>query len=95
MSAVADEELRPELTFEIADLLRERRSRKVKPLCGPTEMEFLGDGDEVGQLPELHSVDGTAGVICGTSHGQGLAAPTGPSPCEAESEPKVLPVVES
>ena len=63
VSAVADEELRPKLTFEIADLLRERRSSKVKPLCGPTEMQFLGDRDEVGQLSELHTVDGRAAVI--------------------------------
>lgn len=68
MAAVADEELGPKLTFEIADLLRKRRSRKVKPLCGPTEMQFLGDGDEVGQLPEFHAVDGTAGVIGGSCH---------------------------
>ena len=60
MTSVADEELGPKLTFEIADLLRERRSGKVKPLCGPTEMQFLGNGDEVGHLPEFHAVDGTA-----------------------------------
>ena len=60
MSSVADEELGPKLTFEITDLLRERRSSKVKPLCGPTEMQFLGNGDEVGQLPEFHAVDSTA-----------------------------------
>ena len=61
MSAIADKELGPELTFEIADLLRERRSSKMKPLCGPTEMQLLGNGDEVPQLPEFHAVDGTAG----------------------------------
>jgi hypothetical protein len=60
VSAVANEELGPKLTFQIADLLRERRSSKVKPLCGPTEMQFLGNGDEVGQLPEFHAVDSTA-----------------------------------
>ena len=65
MSAVADEELGPKLTFEIADLLRERRSSEVKPLCSPTEMQFLGNGDEVSQLPEFHAIDGTAGVIGG------------------------------
>jgi hypothetical protein len=54
VSAVADEELGPKLTFEIADLLRERRSRKVKPLRGATEMQFLGDGDEVGRLSKFH-----------------------------------------
>jgi hypothetical protein len=60
VSAVADEELGPKLTLEIADLLRERRSSQVKALCGPTEMQFLGNGDEVGQLPEFHTVDRTA-----------------------------------
>jgi hypothetical protein len=62
MSAVADEELCSKLTFEIADLLRERRSSKVKALCGPTEMQLLGNGDEIGQLPEFHAADGTAGL---------------------------------
>jgi hypothetical protein len=37
----------------------------VKPLCSSPEMQFLGDGDEVGQLPEFHWVDRTAGVIGG------------------------------
>ena len=60
MSAVADEELGPKLTFETADLLRERGSSKVKTRRGPTEMQLLGNGDEVGQLPEFHAVDGTA-----------------------------------
>ncbi len=55
--AVADEELSPELAFEIADLLRQRRSGEVKPLCRPTEVQLLSDSDEVGQLPELHPVD--------------------------------------
>ncbi len=60
MSAVADEELGSKLTFEIADLLRERRSSKVKPFSSSAEMQFLGNGDEVGQLPEFHMVDGTS-----------------------------------
>ena len=63
MSAVADEELNPELTFEIADLLRERRSGEMKPLCGPPEMQFFGNGDEVGQLSKFHAIDRRAGVI--------------------------------
>jgi hypothetical protein len=54
MSAVPNEELGPELTFEIADLLREGRSGEVEPLCGATEMQFLGDGDKVAQLPKFH-----------------------------------------
>ena len=68
MSAVADEKLGPKLTFEIADLLRERRSGKVKPLCRPTEMQFLGNGDEVGQLPEFHAVDGTLTWVIGGAY---------------------------
>ncbi len=60
MASVADQELCPKLTFEVADLLRQRRSREVKPFGGPTEMQFLGNGDEVGQLPEFHAGDGTA-----------------------------------
>jgi len=60
MTPIADQELRPELTFEVADLLRQRRSSDVKPFCRPTEMQLLGNSDEVVQLPELHAADGTA-----------------------------------
>jgi hypothetical protein len=28
----------------------------VQPLCGTAEVQFLGDGDEVAQLPQLHPV---------------------------------------
>src|ERR1700686_4040053 len=76
-SGVAHEELGPKLTFEIADLLRERRSSKVKPLCRPTEMQFLGNGDEVGQLSEFHAVDGRAAVIGGAY--QSLVRSRGPN----------------
>ena len=58
--AVADEKLGAKLAFEVADLLRERGSSQVQPLGGPTEMQFLGHGDEVGQLPQFHPADGTA-----------------------------------
>ena len=67
MSAVADEELGAQLAFEVADLLGERRSSEVEPLCGSPEVQFLGDGDEVGQLPELHPIDATAVVIGGAA----------------------------
>ena len=60
MSAVPDEKLSPELTFEIADLLRQRRSRNVKPIRGPTKMQFLGNRDEVAQLSEFHAIERTA-----------------------------------
>jgi hypothetical protein len=84
------------LTFEIADLLRERRSSEVKPLGGPTEMQLLGNGDEVGQLSELHAVDGRAAVRGGAyqslviSRGPNTRASvdseTGPSRCDAKDE---------
>jgi hypothetical protein len=34
----------------------------MKPLSRPTEMQFLGDGNEVGELPEFHAVDATAAL---------------------------------
>ena len=60
VSAVADEQLSPELTFKVADLLRQRRSRNVQPLRGPTEVQLLGNRDEVAQLSEFHAIDRTA-----------------------------------
>jgi len=63
VAAVADEELSSKLTFEVADLLRERRSGKVKPFRGPTEMQFFGNGDEVRQLSKFHAVDGIADLL--------------------------------
>ena len=67
MSAVADEKLSPEFTFEIADLLRQRRPRNVKPLSGPTEMQFLGNRDEITQLSELHAIDRTGLFVIGNA----------------------------
>ena len=54
MPAVSDKELGPELALKIAYLIGERRSGNVKSLSRPTEMQLLGDGDEVGELPKLH-----------------------------------------
>jgi hypothetical protein len=51
VAAVANQELGAELAFKVADLLRQRRSGKMKPRCGSAEMEFLGNSDEVGELP--------------------------------------------
>jgi hypothetical protein len=65
VSAVAHEKLSPELTFEIADLLRQRRTRNVEPLGGPTEMQVLGNRDEVAQLSEFHAMDRTAPRVIG------------------------------
>jgi hypothetical protein len=50
--AVADEKVRPQFTFEIADLLRERRSDKAKGLCGrPTRDVTAGQSGEVTGQP--------------------------------------------
>ena len=67
--AVADEELSSKLTFEIGDLLRERRSSNVKPLRGPTKVQFLGNRDEICQLSKFHAADPTAAADSrGLSH---------------------------
>jgi hypothetical protein len=60
--AVSDKELAPELALKIAYLIRERRSGNVKSLCRPTEMQLLGDGYEVSELPKLHAIDASAAV---------------------------------
>jgi hypothetical protein len=60
VSAVADKELSAKLTFEATDLLGKRRPREVQPLCSATEVQLLGNCDEVGQLPEFHPVNGRA-----------------------------------
>jgi hypothetical protein len=50
----AVEELDPELLLEFAHLLAYCRLRDVKALRCPAEVQFLGDGDEVPQMPKLH-----------------------------------------
>src|SRR5207244_8067242 len=41
--------------LEVADLLGERRLRDAQPTCRPEEAPYLGDRDEVPQVPEFHS----------------------------------------
>src|SRR5690349_5104509 len=36
------------------DLLAERRLRDPETLGGAPEMQFLGDGDEIAEVPKLH-----------------------------------------
>ena len=43
-----------EFAFQPLDLCTDRRLRDVDPLRGPGEVGFLGDGDEVFQLPKFH-----------------------------------------
>jgi hypothetical protein len=42
--------LRPELRFQLLDLLAERRLRHVQPFGRPAEVELLGQREEVTQL---------------------------------------------
>ena len=51
---VAVEELDPELLHEFAHLLAYCGLRDGKTLRCPAEVQFLGDGDEISQMPELH-----------------------------------------
>jgi hypothetical protein len=43
-----------EVSLQRLDPLRKRRARDVQPLGRPTEIQFLGYGDEVAQLAQLH-----------------------------------------
>jgi hypothetical protein len=40
------------IAFKVADAARQRRLRNGQPFRRPLEIQFLGDGDEIGQLPE-------------------------------------------
>ncbi|OMC35157.1 hypothetical protein A5742_12730 [Mycolicibacterium fortuitum] len=51
---VAIEQLHLEIAFQRLDLLGQRRTGDTQPLCRAAEVQFLGDGDEVAQLPQLH-----------------------------------------
>ena len=48
------EQRRPYKCLELPDLLAEGRLGDVQPARGPAEVQFLGDRDEVAQVPELH-----------------------------------------
>jgi hypothetical protein len=65
VSAVAYEKLSAELTFEIADLLRQRRCRNMKTLRGSAEMQLFCNRDEVAQLSEFHWIDRTVHTVIG------------------------------
>ena len=54
-AAGAFQQRRPEPPFELADRPRQRGLRDPEPLRGPPEVQLLGDGDEVPQLPRLHA----------------------------------------
>src|SRR4029453_4068705 len=45
-----------EIAFELRDLPAERGLRDREPRGGTAEMQFLGDGNEIDQSPEIHDV---------------------------------------
>jgi hypothetical protein len=53
MPRVTHEELDPEVPFKRLHLLGEGRRRDVQSLSRSSEVELLGDGDEVQDLPEV------------------------------------------
>jgi hypothetical protein len=52
--AAAVEQRHVHLGLELADLLTERRLRRAQPAGGTCEVQFLGDGDEVTEMPQFH-----------------------------------------
>jgi hypothetical protein len=49
------EQLDPKLSLEGPDLLAEWRPGHSEALGGSPEVQLFGDGDEIAQLPELHT----------------------------------------
>ena len=54
-AAGAFQQRHSEPPFELPDRPRQRRLGHPEPLRGPPEVQLLGDGDEVAQLPRLHT----------------------------------------
>jgi len=53
MAAGADEQVGAEGALELVDLVAQRRLGDVQARGGPTEMELLGDGQEVAEQARL------------------------------------------
>lgn len=54
LAPAAVEQRLAELALELADRCADRGLRDMDALCGPREIGFLGDRDEVLELPQLH-----------------------------------------
>jgi hypothetical protein len=50
----AIQELRPDLGFELRDLMRHGRLRKIAGVCRPREMAQLGHSHECSQMDGIH-----------------------------------------
>ena len=53
-AALAVEQRRANLCFQLADLLRQRRLRHAQLLGGLREVLGFGGGDEIAQMPQFH-----------------------------------------
>jgi uncharacterized membrane protein len=53
-SAAAVEQRLAQLPLQAADLLADRRLGDLDTLCGPSDVAFFGDRDEVRELPQFH-----------------------------------------
>jgi hypothetical protein len=58
-TAKPQQQIRSELLFELADLAAEHRLCDVEAFRRPSEVELLGDGDEVAQLPQVQRGPGS------------------------------------
>src|SRR5215469_1730314 len=76
-AAVTIEQAHTEVTFECLDLLGQGRARDQQTLGGATEVQFLGDRDEVPQLPQLHDRHATSLASYAYQRDQTPTAPSG------------------
>jgi hypothetical protein len=53
----ANEKIDPQLFLEVANLLGKRRLGGVQPRGRVPEVELVGDGDEVSEVPKFHGFD--------------------------------------
>ena len=53
---LAAEQLHLQLGFQCPDLLAQRRLLHAEPLGGAGDVAFLGDGDEVAQVSQVHVI---------------------------------------
>ncbi|MCY1554097.1 hypothetical protein D9M68_906430 [compost metagenome] len=50
----APQQLHAQRCFQLADVEAERRLGDGQPLGGSSEVQFLGDGDEIPELAQIH-----------------------------------------
>src|SRR5262249_59644917 len=53
---LATKELRAELALDRLNALAQRRLLHTQPFRGPRDVPFLGDGNEISQVPEIHII---------------------------------------